>query len=83
MEAMNIFNSKESVIEKVKGISAAALAEQYSKSELSSMYQILYVIQPNPRKTKLDIAYEIRDFVENDIRTKDLCKILDVGRLRS
>lgn len=59
-----------------EGLSPEQIAQLYKKSVLVEMYICLYTIEPNKRKTALDLAYSIRNFLNDEERTADLCKLL-------
>lgn len=57
--------------------SPEVLALMNDKTKLREMYAVLYQgLMPRPSSTKVDIAYSLWQFYQDDIRTKDLCKIL-------
>lgn len=67
--------TKEDIINVCSKTSYEDLAHTYKKSELTQMYKCLYGITPQSRKTSKELAYSIWSFVQDHIRTLDLCKI--------
>lgn len=52
------------------------IAQAYKKSILVQMYRCLFTIEPNKRDTAIDLAYRIWEFIQDEKRTADLCKLL-------
>lgn len=68
--------SKEEIFKICDNMSAEELSVNYSKAQLTAMYTCLYGIPLCGNKSKLDIAYSIWQFVADEKRTADLCKLL-------
>lgn len=67
--------SKEEIFAICKSMNVEQIAKTYSKSELQTMFSVLYgdiVCKGN----KIDIAYKLYDFYSSEIRTLDLIKNL-------
>ena len=58
------------------GLSPEQISQLYKRSVLVEMYICLYTIEPPKRNTVLDIAYSIWNFLRDEERTADLCKLL-------
>lgn len=53
-----------------------ALTRWLTKSQLNECYVALYGIQPKTSYNAYDLAWACWNFVQDEIRTADLCKIL-------
>lgn len=52
------------------------LATYLSRQQLVECFRALYDIEPRKTISKLDLAYSCQSYIEDEIRTADLCKIL-------
>lgn len=68
--------SYEDVIDEIGNLSVNELVQKYSKSELINFYKSLFGIESRCSFTKSDLAYHCWNYIADDKRTRDLCKIL-------
>ena len=66
----------ESVRELVRNNTPEELSSRLTANELRLCFKTLYGIEARPSINKVDLAYKCRDFVSDEIRTADLCKLL-------
>lgn len=50
------------------------------KTQVVEMFRVLYGIEPRNSLSKNELLYRVREFIEDEKRTKDLTKLLNVGR---
>ena len=60
----------------LSNLSIEEMTSRYTKSQLQSFYKILFDIAPASSANKDRLAYALWNFIEDEKRTKDLCKIL-------
>lgn len=64
------------VIEELENLSVEEMTSKYTKNQLKSFYKVLFGIEPRSVSNKTDLAYKCWNYIADDKRTKDLCKIL-------
>lgn len=62
--------------EYIKSKTQDEVCKTNSKKVLQKMYKDLYGIEPRHNSSKDELTYKLFEFVQSQIRTDDLCKIL-------